>query len=544
MATSNSLEKHIPFYLFSLLFLSISINSANAVPSRLRIHDLIRKSQFEAKNTSNSSSSSSISKDFETLYYPQTLDHFSYGPESFTTFKQRYAINSKYWGGANSSAPILAFLGAEGPIDYDVGYIGFLNENAPRLKALQVYIEHRYYGKSVPFGSVKKAMKNASIRGYFNTDQAIADYAVVLLHVKKKLSAHNSPIIVVGGSYGGMLAAWFRLKYPHVAIGALASSAPILYFDDITPESGYYSVVTKDFKDTSESCYETIRKSWAEIDRVASEPSGLSILSRKFKTCGKLKTSADLKDYLDTVYCGAAQYNGPSTRPLSHLCNAIDGAPNNTDTLGKLFAGVSAYRGNRSCYNISGNNLSDQLLDGWYWQSCSEMVMPIAHGSDEDSMFPKDHFDLESYTNDCKRLYGVVPRPHWVTTYYGGHDIKLVFHEFASNIIFSNGLRDPYSRGGVLENITESVVAVTTDNGSHCLDLLSSRPSDPQWLVMQRKNEIEIIEGWIAKYRADSSNIIHDSSSNHNSSSSPRQATSFFRHSTMICAMIFVYFIC
>lgn len=46
-----------------------------------------------------------------------------------------------------------------------------------------------------------------------------------------------------------VLASWFRLKYPHVALGALASSAPILYFDDIVPpEKGYYSIVTQDFR--------------------------------------------------------------------------------------------------------------------------------------------------------------------------------------------------------------------------------------------------------------------------------------------------------
>jgi lysosomal Pro-X carboxypeptidase len=50
---------------------------------------------------------------------------------------------------------------------------------------------------------MNEALKNASTRGYFNSAQAIADYAAVLLHVKKKLSAQNSPIIVVGGSYGG-----------------------------------------------------------------------------------------------------------------------------------------------------------------------------------------------------------------------------------------------------------------------------------------------------------------------------------------------------
>lgn len=45
-----------------------------------------------------------------------------------------------------------------------------------------------------------------------------------------------------------MLASWFRLKYPHVAIGALASSAPILQFDRITPWSSFYDAVSQDFK--------------------------------------------------------------------------------------------------------------------------------------------------------------------------------------------------------------------------------------------------------------------------------------------------------
>lgn len=47
-----------------------------------------------------------------------------------------------------------------------------------------------------------------------------------------------------------VLASWFRLKYPHIALGALASSAPILYFNGVAPQAGYYYVVTKDFKVT------------------------------------------------------------------------------------------------------------------------------------------------------------------------------------------------------------------------------------------------------------------------------------------------------
>lgn len=63
--------------------------------------------------------------------------------------------------------------------------------------------QHRFYGESAPLGSMEEAMKNQSIRGCFNSAQALADYAHLLLHIKQKLSSPNSPIFAVGGSYGG-----------------------------------------------------------------------------------------------------------------------------------------------------------------------------------------------------------------------------------------------------------------------------------------------------------------------------------------------------
>ncbi|WVZ00692.1 hypothetical protein V8G54_026761 [Vigna mungo] len=438
-----------------------------------------------------SSSSSNLSDDLKTYYYTQRLDHFNYRPDSYHTFQQRYVINFKYWGGAKSNAPIFAFFGAEGPLDDDVSVVGFPRDNAPQFRALIVFIEHRYYGKSIPFGSREEAMRNATTRGYFNSAQAIADYAAVLLHIKKTLSAQNSPIIVMGGSYGGMLASWFRLKYPHIALGALASSAPILYFNGIAPQAGYYYIVTKDFKETSETCYQTISKSWSEIDRVAKKPNGLSILSKRFKTCKKLNKSFELKDYLDSLYTDAAQYDFPSVNSVKVICSAIDAAAKKTDILGQIFEGVVAFMRHSSCYDMNYFNRPTETYIGWRWQTCSEMVMPIGHERN-DSMFPPAPFNMKKFVHECSSLYGVLPQPHWVTTYYGGYDLKLILHRFASNIIFSNGLRDPYSSGGVLENISNSVVAVTTVNAK-----------DPEWLVRQRKEEVKIMKGWITEYEAD-----------------------------------------
>ncbi|CAK7353944.1 unnamed protein product [Dovyalis caffra] len=80
-------------------------------------------------------------QNLQTFYYNQTLDHFNYRPESFGVFQQRYVINSQYWGGPNSNAPIFVYFGAEAPLDGDLAGIGTLKENAPSFRALQVYIE-------------------------------------------------------------------------------------------------------------------------------------------------------------------------------------------------------------------------------------------------------------------------------------------------------------------------------------------------------------------------------------------------------------------
>ncbi|KAL6967125.1 lysosomal Pro-Xaa carboxypeptidase [Sarracenia purpurea var. burkii] len=188
-----------------IFFTSVSSLSPEAISRRRYINKVPRPNVYRKtiRRDIYDAVLASDSQDFKKFFYNQTLDHFNYRPESYVTFQQKYVINSDYWGGGNSSAPLFVYLGAESALDGDLSVVGFLSDNAARFKALLVYIEHRFYGESIPLGTMDKAMANENIRGCFSSAQAIADYAEVIMHVKKTMSAEYSPVIVVGGSYGG-----------------------------------------------------------------------------------------------------------------------------------------------------------------------------------------------------------------------------------------------------------------------------------------------------------------------------------------------------
>nr|XP_043622626.1 lysosomal Pro-X carboxypeptidase-like [Erigeron canadensis] len=449
------------------------------------------------KTTKGSPVSNSNSLEYNVYNYTQTLDHFNFNPDSYMTFQQRYIVVNKYWGGPTNSSPIFVYTGERVDIIEDVKYGGFPSVLASRFNALLLYVEQRYYGTSMPFGSKEEAYKNATTLGYFTTEQTLADYAQLIINVKKNMSAEHCPVIFIGASLGGIHASWFRLKYPHIAYGAYASSTPILYFPGLgTPENGFSVIVSNNFNTTSNSCYNTIRESWFEIDRVSAQPDGLSSLSQMFNTCMPLNTSKDLKINLEARYNGWAGFDDPASNYLQLFCNATDEGEEKTYILNKIINGFVAIRGQR-CINIV--DFSPQYDSGWDWQSCTEMVIPTGRG-ENDTMFQADPFDLEDYTKECQQVFGITPRPYQISLEFGGYGIKTVLERFASNIIFSNGLRDPYSSGGVLQNISDSVLAINTLEGNHALDMNTPIATDPDWLIVQRDTVINVIQGWLSKY--------------------------------------------
>lgn len=54
---------------------------------------------------------------------------------------------------------------------------GFVWETAPQFGAMVIFVEHRYYGNSLPFGN--DSYKDATHLTYLTSEQALADFAVL-----------------------------------------------------------------------------------------------------------------------------------------------------------------------------------------------------------------------------------------------------------------------------------------------------------------------------------------------------------------------------
>ncbi|KAI4967260.1 hypothetical protein ZWY2020_029104 [Hordeum vulgare] len=440
---------------------------------------------------------------YETRYYTQRLDHFNAAPVSYGTFPQRYLVNGTYWGG--KTAPVFVYAGNEGSIELFTNNTGFMWELAPRFRAMLVFIEHRYYGRSVPFGSEEAAFKNASTMGYLSTTQAVADFATLVQSLKANLSAPAAPVVVFGGSYGGMLAAWMRMKYPHVVIGAVASSAPILGFYGMADPYAFYDIISNDFKSESKNCHDVLMNSWKELDNALSNDAGRAQLNRTFKMCGGSDT-----DMLDTAIVYSAMTDYPTESGfLTHLpaypvkevrgytSAARSTTPSRVRTPSRIKDALTVYynyTGNAHCFGDASEDDPYGMFNGWDWQACTEMIL-MSYGVRNRSVLPPEPFNFTKLLDGC-RAPPAFRRGH--TGFPQSSE-----DSSASNIIFFNGLRDPWSSGGVLKDISRSILALVEPKGSHHVDLRFSSKDDPHWLKQVREKETRIIAHWLNQYYKD-----------------------------------------
>eukprot|EP00123_Amoebidium_parasiticum_P017753 comp23976_c0_seq2/m.42530 comp23976_c0_seq2/g.42530 ORF comp23976_c0_seq2/g.42530 comp23976_c0_seq2/m.42530 type:complete len:344 (-) comp23976_c0_seq2:26-1057(-) len=221
------------------------------------------------------------------LWFPQWINHFD-PYSSADKWKQRYQVNDTY---GVPGGPVFLLLGGEGPIG-----AGWLQTDtavmvyARNHNATVFQLEHRFYGQSQPFGD----QSTPHLR-YLHSQQALADAATFVSWVTSPSSPY--PItpankwVVFGGSYPGALAAWFRLKYPHLVVGAVSSSAPLHIVLDFKE---YLKVVQQSLMTTKggDLCVQRLNDATKDVeDRLATEE-GRRELGKVLQLCKPIRTDS------------------------------------------------------------------------------------------------------------------------------------------------------------------------------------------------------------------------------------------------------------
>lgn len=318
--------------------------------------------------------------------------------------------------------------------------------------------------------------------------------------------AEESPVVAFGGSYGGMLAAWFRIKYPHLVTAALASSAPVLMFPGLSPCNEFNNILTNTFRNVSPLCSGAIRKSWRLLENKASTVKGARKLGEKFRLCQELHPNnyTAFRDWLREIYptLSIANYPTPSelipgsplpAKPVKEACKCLSKNVNNDDAIidGVQKVADMLFNGSRSrrCNDI--NIFNGNETTSWRFQGCTELVMPVCGNGVTDMFYPYTWNRTEERLK-CQQKFNVTPDLYKGVMSYGGKNL-----ESASNIIFSNGDEDPWYAVGITESVSDSVIAIAIPGGAHHNDLRSEDITDPVSVRTARALEKKYIREWI-----------------------------------------------
>ena len=240
-------------------------------------------------------------------FMDQRIDHFSFAatPTGASTYRQRFFTYDKYFD--PERGVIFFYAGNEADVTLYVDHSGLMWEHAQAFSALIVFSEHRYYGASQPFGSASPLYFQ-----YMTHEQAMADHATLAEAILAELGGDvRPPVFSFGGSYGGMLSTWLRIKYPSTFAGAIAASAPIAAFDGMSPtydNSTYWAVVTDDASapgGAAPACAANVRAAFTALFELARTPSNLERLSSTFQLCTPLVTAVDVDALAVTLHLNA-----------------------------------------------------------------------------------------------------------------------------------------------------------------------------------------------------------------------------------------------
>jgi len=476
--------------------------------------------------------------------FTQEIDHPLQAAPSVGTFAQRYWYSTEF--ATSPQSPVLFYICGEWECSREEG--ASLADSAKTLGAAIVVLEHRYYGQSVPF--VRLPIENMK---YLTMRHALEDAASF-----QRFAMANLPLsgkwIAVGGSYAGMLAAYYRLKHPELVVGAWGSSAPInvqLSF------WGYDAIAARALGPT---CAMQARQALAALSDAWDRNETSTVLDAVGWGRFVPQDKAEFLNWFEWTFAGA-----PQNRTTRRLCSALaqhesrplDGligylkppfadeaaadagmsdagssmSDASTSDGGTIDAGMSDAEGGdsgatsasdggsaepsapRSPLNAGTVNEprqfrlpvspgSDDDFSGseWFYQVCTEVGFWQVFNPDRLQSVMSELNTEDNFRRDCLRYVGQIP------------DVALTRERYyapiargeASNIFLVNGSADPWSSLSFVSQASApaGVTTYTITDGAHCEDLGVLTRNSLLGVFESHKRFATLARSWIASASA------------------------------------------
>lgn len=408
--------------------------------------------------------------------FQQKLDHMS--ANDHRTFSQHFWHATGY--GNSPSSPVILYLCGEGKCGGGA-FMGPLSVPARKLQARMFALEHRYYGQSQPFTDLSSANLT-----YLSTEQALQD----ILNFKNAMTRQfgiTGSWIVVGGSYAGNLAAYFRSRYPNEVKGAIASSAPIW--------------ATADFKEYDRSvakwagpdCVKAINSSLQQIEAAIVSDEGFAKIKVQFNA-PTVSRRDDFLYLLSDITSASIQYDLKNEFCETVERQGLDGYAIMKKKVDQKYGLFSDYTAEEA-ENTSVAKHSGALgMRQWFYQSCTEYGYWQNAWPDRSESARSQQINSEYHNNLCRRLFGLsgaMSTAALVKTYS-----EPLLAPMTSRIFFTNGSEDPWAVLTVGERALENrgIESRLLVGASHCADLGLGGNSS----VMDAKSRIQtLMADWL-----------------------------------------------
>jgi len=420
-----------------------------------------------------------------------------------------------------------------------------------------------YSGSNLRRSNVGKIKEDPRVQ-LFTPEQAVYDAVTMLKKIRNDLGCSDErqqeaycPVITVGGSYPGFLSAFSRIMFPDIVDMAYAASAPMLFYaQTISSQYDYYNHITKVAEATITGCSKAVRSALEDVNDVILNGPQHDLHETELGICPSTVPDYITDNQNDCAKClrktmaeevmmvigytfandNMANYPPTSETRLYKACETfLDPKSTSFDKVRKFllerlpsrslaeddedeihFNGDDA-NSSEGCWSMelqlpSGNNArisgGDWSGDGtgrngesWDFQTCSLLVEAIGFEGHGYSMFPRRDWSILWLTKHCQSRFGITPRPYELVHKWKFDDLV---GQNVTRIIFTNGLNDGWSVGGIHTNLSESLIALDFPNGAHHSDLSHVGPSSSDTVDITKgfKSITKILGGWLKEVKS------------------------------------------